>query len=78
MLKAPISPYVVAGRILAIIGMSFFAAAGILFFLGGFWLWGALALLGAIPFFALIVAVERHSTKHGLIGPEPDLPHADD
>lgn len=77
MLKAPISPWVVAGRILAIIGMSFFAAAGILFFLGGFWLWGALALLAAVPFVALIVMVERYSTKRGWIGPEPDLPGGD-
>lgn len=77
MLKAPISPYVVAGRILSIIGMSFFTAAGILFCLGGFWLWGAGAFLAFIPFFALIVAVERYSTKHGLIGPESDPPLGD-
>lgn len=78
MLKAPISPYVVAGRILSIIGMSFFAAAGILFCIGGFWFWGLGALIGCIPFLALIVAVERHSTKHGLIGPEPDLSFDED
>ena len=50
MLKAPISPYVVAGRILSIIGMSFFTAAGILFCIGGFWFWGLGALIGFIPF----------------------------
>ena len=79
MLKAPISPYVVAGRILSIIGMSFFTAAGILFCIGGFWFWGLGALIGFIPFFALIVAVERYSSKHGLIGPDPDPdPELDD
>ena len=71
MLKAPISPYVVAGRILSIIGMSFFTATGILFCIGGFWFWGLGALIGFVPFLALIVAVERYSTKHGLIGTLP-------
>lgn len=74
MMKAPISPYVVAGRILSIIGMSFFAAVAILFFIGGFWLWGAGSLVGFVPFLAIIVLIERYSTKHGLIGPEPDPP----
>ena len=78
MLKAPISPYVVAGRILSIIGMSFFTATGILFCIGGFWFWGLGALIGFVPFLALIVAVERYSTKHGLIGPDPEPPFDDD
>lgn len=59
-----------AGRIVAIIGMSFAAAVGILGLVGPIWSW---AILGAItfwPFMLLIVFVERYSSKQGWIGPE--------
>ncbi len=68
--NAPISPWVVAGRIISIIGMSFAAAVGILGAIGPIWSW---AIFGAImfwPFFGLIVWVERYSSKKGWIGPE--------
>ena len=68
--NGPISPWVVGGRIVSIIGMSFAAAVGILGLVGPIWSW---AIVGGIlfwPFFGLIVFVERVSTKKGWIGPE--------
>ena len=69
-MHSPITPYVLAGRIFSIIGMSLAAALAILFFVGGFWLWGLAATLAFAPFFGLIVLVERYSSRHGLIGRE--------
>ena len=69
--NTPVTPYVLAGRIFAILGMSLAAALAILFFVGGFWIWGIGATLAFAPFFLLIVFVERYSSAHGLIGP-PD------
>jgi hypothetical protein len=67
-MNTPVTPYVLAGRIFSIIGMSLAAALAILFFVGGFWWWGlgSAAVFG--PFFGLIVLVEKYSAKHGLIG----------
>jgi hypothetical protein len=76
-----VTPWVLAGRIFSIIGMSLAAAISILFFIGGFFLEGVLTLVGFIPFFLLIVVVEKYSAKHGLIGPPEPLPrgfHDDD
>ncbi|MGI8925300.1 MAG: hypothetical protein ACR2HN_01475 [Tepidiformaceae bacterium] len=70
MSTAPVTPYVLAGRIFSIIGMSLAAALAILFFVGGFWWWGLGATLVFFPFFGLIVLVEKYSSRHGLIGPE--------
>ena len=67
----PITPWVVAGRILSIIGMGFTAAAAILLVIIPEWLLAGLALVAFVPFLLLIVVVERYSAKHGLIGP-PD------
>jgi hypothetical protein len=67
-----VTPYVLAGRIFSIIGMSLAAALAILFFVGGFWWWGLGATLAFAPFFGLIVLVEKVSSKHGLIGPESE------
>jgi membrane protein YqaA with SNARE-associated domain len=65
----PVTPWVLAGRILSIIGMGFTAAAGIL--LAIIPSWWALVCAGAfVPFFVLIVLVEKFSSRHGLIGPE--------
>jgi len=74
-MNTPVTPYALAGRILAIIGMSLAAALAILFFVGGFWIWGLGAAAAFVPFFLLIVFVERYSARHGLIGPEvePEL-----
>ena len=71
-MKLPVTPYVLAGRIFSIIGMSLAAALAILFLIGGFWLWGLAAAAAFVPFFALIVVVEKYQSRHGFIGP-PDL-----
>ena len=70
----PVTPYVLAGRILSILGMGFTAAAAILLAIIPSW-WALVAAGAFIPFFGLIVLVERYSSKHGLIGPpDPDAP----
>lgn len=70
-MNTPVTPYVLAGRIFAIIGMSLAAALAILFFVGAFWWWGVGATAAFVPFFGLIVLVEKYASHHGLIGPEP-------
>jgi uncharacterized membrane protein YjjP (DUF1212 family) len=67
-MNLPVTPYVLAGRIFSIIGMSLAAALGILLAIIPSW-WAIPAFLAFVPFFALIVAVEKYSSKHGLIGP---------
>ena len=69
-MNTPVTPYVLAGRIFSIIGMSLAAALAILFFVGGFWLWGLGMVVAFAPFFGLIVWVEKYSAAHGLIGVE--------
>jgi hypothetical protein len=69
-MKSELTPYVVAGRIVAIVGMGFTAAAAILLFIIPEWLLGLAMLGGFAFFFGLIVAVEKYSSAHGLIGPE--------
>jgi hypothetical protein len=68
-MNSPVTPWVLAGRILAIVGMSFFAAVAILFFVGGFWWWGLGATVLFFPFLLLIMLVERWQAEHGMIGP---------
>ncbi|MFN0095166.1 MAG: hypothetical protein ACKVVT_10395 [Dehalococcoidia bacterium] len=68
-MNTPVTPWVLAGRILSIIGMGFTAAAGILLAIIPSW-WAAVAGGAFVPFLLLIVLVERYSSKHGLIGPE--------
>lgn len=70
-MNSPVTPWVLAGRIFSIVGMAFFAALTILFFVGGFWLWGLLACVLFLPFLLLIVIVERWQAANGMIGP-PD------
>ncbi len=77
-MNTPVTPYVLAGRIFSIIGMSFCAAAAILLFIIPEWLWGLIATLAFIPFFLLIVFVERYSASHGLIGPPEPHDQSDD
>ena len=74
-MNTPVTPYVLAGRILAILGMGFSAASAILLAIIPSW-WALVAAAAFVPFVALIVAVERYSSRHGLIGP-PDAPPAD-
>lgn len=50
--------YLVIGRILAVIGMSVAAAAAILFLVGGFITEALIAFVIAIPFAALMRAIE--------------------
>ena len=68
-MNSPVTPWVLAGRILSIVGMSFFAAVAILFFVGGFWWWGLGSAVLFIPFLLLIMLVERWQSAHGMIGP---------
>lgn len=70
-MKTEVTPFVVAGRILAVIGMGLTAAMAILLALVPAWLWAGVAAAAFFPFFGLIVLVERYSVRHGLIGPEP-------
>jgi len=72
-MNSPVTPWVLAGRILAITGMGFFAAVAILLFIIPAWWWGTVATLLFFPFFGLIVLVERWQSKHGMIGPEIEL-----
>lgn len=77
-MNTPVTPYVLAGRIFSIIGMSLAAALAILFCVGGFWWWGLGSAAVFAPFFGLIVLVEKYSAKHGLIGAlTPPLPEGD-
>jgi hypothetical protein len=69
-MNVPVNPYMLAGRILAVLGMGLFAALAILAFVGGWWLWGLIFAAAFVPFVGLIVLVERHMTAQGLIGPE--------
>ncbi len=68
----PITPWVVAGRIISIIGMGFTSACAILLAIIPEWLLAGGAFVLFFPFLLMIVLVERHSSKHGLIGP-PDI-----
>ena len=72
-MNTPITPWVVAGRIISIIGMGFFAACAILLAIIPEWGLTLLAIVLFFPFLGLIVLVERYSSKLGLIGP-PDQP----
>lgn len=69
-MNTPVTPYVLAARILSIIGMAFTSACAILLFIIPAWTWGLVATAAFFPFLGLIVLVERYSARHGLIGPE--------
>jgi hypothetical protein len=73
----PVTPWVLAGRILSIIGMAFFAAVAILLYIIPEWLYGTIAALMFFPFFGMIVLVERYQAKHGQIGPETEADRAE-
>ena len=70
--NSPVTPWVLAGRIVAITGMGFFAAIAILLFIIPEWVLGGIAALLFFPFFGLIVLVERWQAKHGMIGLETE------
>ncbi|MFQ5381820.1 MAG: hypothetical protein ACE5EF_09390 [Dehalococcoidia bacterium] len=68
-MNSPVTPFVLAGRILAILGMGFTAAVAILFLIGAFWWWALASIAAFVPFLLLITAVERYQSRRGLIGP---------
>jgi hypothetical protein len=76
-MNTPVTPWVLAGRILAILGMGFTLASAILLaIIPSVW---ALVAAGAfVPFLVMIVLVETYSSAHGLIGPEVATSGADD
>jgi ABC-type Na+ efflux pump permease subunit len=66
-----IQPWVVTGRITGIIGMGLTISLGILFLLGALWVPGVVALLLTVPFFVLMVAVERSKAARAMSGKPP-------
>jgi len=73
-MKSGVSPFVVAARILAVIGMGLTAAVAILLLLVPAWAWAALSIAAFLPFFGLIVLVERYAASRGWIGPDTPTP----
>jgi hypothetical protein len=61
-----VTPYLVAARILAVLGMSFAIAVGLFLMLAGAVLVGFLILIAALPFFFLMRYVENRTPR-----PEP-------
>ena len=74
-MNTPVTPWVLAGRIISIIGMGFTAASAILLAIIPS-VWALIAGAAFVPFVAMIVLVEKYSSKHGLIG--PDIPAESD
>ena len=66
-----IQPWVVAGRITGIIGLGLTISVGILLLLGALWVPGVIALLLALPFFVLMVIVERSKAAQSMSGKPP-------
>ena len=58
-----ISPYVVVGRILAVIGMALSVSLGIFLLVGGVWLVGLGVLASFLLFFGLLFSVEWLVTR---------------
>ena len=67
-----IHPWVVAGRIAAILGMGLTISIGILLLLGALWVPGVVALALTAPFFALMIGVERSKAARSMTGKPPD------
>ena len=77
-----IQPWVVVGRIVAILGMGLTISLGILFLLGAIWVWGIALMLLTLPFFALMIGVERSKAAKAMTGVppaalDPDLGRSD-
>jgi hypothetical protein len=56
--------YLVIGRITAVLGMSFAAAAAIFFLIGALWVPALVAAVLIVPFAALMPLVESLAGKH--------------
>jgi hypothetical protein len=52
--RARVPPYVALIRIGAVVAMSFAAAFGIFLLIAGYWLYGLVAMVLAVPFFFLM------------------------
>ena len=76
-MNTPVTPWVLAGRILSILGMGFTAAAAILLAIIPS-PWALVAAAAFVPFLLMIVLVEKYSSRHGLIGPEVAVADGDD
>jgi hypothetical protein len=63
MIRTKVPNYVIIGRIVFVTGLSFAIAAGIFLLLGGYWLWGIIALVAALPFLALMFLIERGTSS---------------
>lgn len=70
-MEPEIQPWVVAGRIGAILGMGLTLSLGILFLLGAIWTWGIGMLLLMLPFAGLMIAVERSDAAKAMTGMPP-------
>jgi ABC-type Na+ efflux pump permease subunit len=66
-----IQPWVVVGRIAAIIGMGLAISLAILFFLGALWLPAIVSTALVLPFVALMVGVERSKAARAMTGRPP-------
>jgi hypothetical protein len=66
-----IQPWVVAGRIAAILGMGLCLSLAILFLLGAIWVWGVAMLVLTLPFVALMIGVERSKAARAMSGKPP-------
>jgi uncharacterized membrane protein len=74
-----IQPWVVAGRVTAILGMGLSISLAILFLLGSIWLWGAVFVVLSVLFGVGMVAIERSKAAQAMLGkgaaplePEPE------
>ena len=66
-----IQPWVVAGRIAAILGMGITLSLGILFLLGAILGWGLAMLLLTVPFMVLMMGIERSKAARAMSGKPP-------
>lgn len=70
-MQPEIQPWVVVGRIAAILGMGLTISLAILFLLGGIWIWGIIMAFLTVPFFVLMIGVERSKAARAMTGIPP-------
>lgn len=70
-MQADIQPWVVVGRITAILGMGLALSISILLYLGAIWLWATIALVVGGLFFGMMVLVERSKAARSMSGRPP-------
>jgi len=64
MARAPVPFYLVAGRIVAFLGMGFSSSLGLFLLLGGFWLAGFITLAFLLVSLGLLYLVEWLAERH--------------